>query len=284
MKSKVKLNIKRLLYEINSPQPIPLHAQFPTITLRGAFGYSLIQLVARDQSIGDLKKVDICKHLFFADGISQKSLHHNCARPFVMRGGYSRPDKKSFLLEMLIFGKISQHEPLIDDVIMNMCEMGLGKKNVICRCKKIFSEDILPQIPDLSSGVCLVNFQTPTRIKKQGRYLAEGIPFSNLFSGVASRLGELVNVYGKTKTDLDLEDLKGFAKTVDTQVNCGKYFEVKRCSTRTGDECRLNGFVGSIAYRGVLQPFQEVLSYLPWINVGSSTAFGCGWCTLEYQQ
>lgn len=280
----IKLPIKRLLYEINAPLELPFQRHFPTVTLRGAFGYSLLQIIARDEAINNQDKVAICKQLFFANDISDKAGHKNSARPFVMRGYYSRPDRKSFILEMLLFGSITTAEILVDNVIKNMCHMGLGNQNMQCDCLKLGSESIIPVIPELSTGSVVINFQTPTRIKSCGKYFEEDIPFRHLFCRLADRLQELIKVFTAHGTELELSELKSYSKEIGMIVNEANYHNISRHSTRTGDECSLSGFTGQILYTGDLQPFAELLAYLPWVNVGSSTAFGCGWCTLEYNR
>ena len=280
----IELPIKRLLYEINTPMELPFNHHFPTITLRGAFGYSLLQIVARDEALNRQEQVALCKHLFFPNDISDKSIHTNTARPFVMRGYYTRPDKKSFILEMLLFGDVTTAEALIDHVVENMCTMGLGDNDGICNYIKLGSETVEPERPNLDSGLCIINYQTPTRIKHNRIYLKDEIPFYYLFARFADRLSEIVNVYTSNDFNIDVRELKNSAKNIGMVVNESDYCELGRRSTRTGDWCSLSGFVGSITYTGNLKPFEKVLSYLPWINVGNSTAFGCGWCTLEYSK
>ena len=269
--------------KISCSNELPFQNRIPVTTLRGAFGYSLLQIIARDEAIGQADKVAICKQLFYSNDISDNSTHSNSARPFVMRGGFTRPDNKSFILEMILFGNVVSAEILVDKIVKNMCNMGLGNQNLVCDCIKLGSEDVLPIIPELSSS-CIINFQTPTRIKQKGKYLKESIPFSNLFARLADRLNELTTVYTENQLNIDLVELKNASKQIGMIVNEAEFYEVTRKSTRTGDECDLSGFVGEILYTGNLQPFSEILSYLPWINIGSSTAFGCGWCILEYQK
>ena len=275
-----KLPIKRLLYEISSNRPLPLKRDFPTTTLRGAFGYSLIQIVARDEERNDDEKVEICKRLFFPNGISEKSSHENAARPFVIRGGYTRPDFKSFIMEMLLFGDAIEREELVGNVIANMCRMGLGKEERRCDCLKIHSETIEPDVPDLSLGSCEVEFISPTRIKVQGQYLNDMIPFHVLVARLADRFNELRKIYGDG-ADEDFTELKRLSEYVTSDEVDGEIVKASRKSTRTGDVCELTGFVGTMFYQGELKPFEELLSYLPWLNVGSSTAFGCGWCAVR---
>ena len=273
------LAIKRLLFEISSHQPLPLKGDFPTVTLRGAFGYSLVQIVARSEARNDDEKVEICKRLFFSDGISDNSAHENVARPFVIRGGYTRSDYKAFIMEMLLFGDAIEYEELIDEVVLNMCKMGLGKQGRPCDCEKLHSESIIPEVPDLSLGSCEVDFISPARIKVQGRYLNDMIPFHVLVARFAARFNELRKVYGDG-TDEDFSELKKLSEYVTSDEVDGEVVRARRKSTRTGDVCELTGYVGTMFYQGELRPFEELLAYLPWLNVGSSTAFGCGWCAV----
>lgn len=58
-------------------------------------------------------------------------------------------------------------------------------------------------------------------------------------------------------------------------------FDSERKSTRTGDEIRLDGFVGKMLYAGELGSLTDILKYLPLIHVGKSAALGCGWTTVN---
>jgi hypothetical protein len=161
--------------------------------------------------------------------------------------------------------------------------MGLGYNNEICNYKKLKSEEIIPEKPVLDSGICIVNYKTPTRIKHNQNYFKENIPFYYLFARFADRLSEIINIYSDPDSEPNMEKLKNDAEKIGTIINDGTYYNTKRHSTRTGQWCSLSGFIGSITYTGNLKPFENILSYLPWINVGSSAAFGCGWCTLKYK-
>jgi hypothetical protein len=185
-------------------------------------------------------------------------------------------------MEMLLFGDAVEFEQLVDDVIKNMCKMGLGNNNIVCSFCKIYSEMVEPVVPELTSGVCEVEFISPARIKSQGRYLLDMIPFHNLIWRLADRFNELSVVYGDTEEHIDFSALKDFSGEVLSEPVSGGVFRSERKSTRTGDICSLSGFTGTMLYQGDLEPFEDLLSYLPWIGVGNSTAFGCGWCRLNY--
>ena len=279
-----KLPIKRLVYEINAPVKLPLHGFIPTVTFRGAFGHSLLQLLAREQSISSVEdKAKIYQQLMHPEGLETKSHNATPPRPFVMRGYHTRPDLKSFILEVLLFGKVGESSELIDNVIVNMAEMGLGHQNIVCKALKIHSEEVDLVVPSLDQGAIALNMQTPTRIKHNGKYLRDGFSFERLIKGLHFRLAELVRTY----TDFELGDLsEAFIQKAQQigsmDLESIEYIETKRTSTRTKQECSLSGMIGKQLYMGDLKPFEELLAYLPWIHIGSSAAFGCGWCTLEF--
>ena len=59
----MELRLKKLVYELSSTQVLKLHRDLPTITLRGAFGYSLLQVLARDEQDSTLRqRADIYKN------------------------------------------------------------------------------------------------------------------------------------------------------------------------------------------------------------------------------
>lgn len=130
-------------------------------------------------------------------------------------------------------------------------------------------------------SICVVEFKTPTRIKHNNRYLIDEIPFNILFGRLSGRLRELINVYTDNHCDNDFKELVLASTEVGTIVSDSEFVNISRVSTRTGDKCLLDGFTGQILYTGNMTFFADVLSYLPWISVGSSTAFGCGWCSLK---
>jgi len=277
------LPIKRLVYEISSNRSLPLHDKLPTVTFRGAFGYSLFQILSRDFTIPSMqKKAEVYQNLFYPEGIDNNSMNKNPGRPFVLRGDYTRLDRKSFIMEMMLFGRCIDAEILLDTVINNMCEMGVGNQNMRCRCVKLYSEILELAKPVLDNGNVCVNMQTPTRIKSNKVYLTDSLPFYNLIARLQARIKDLVSTYTSNEPpECDFELLELAKKIVSIPAGL-EYFRTKRTSSRTDMDCNLSGLTGSMHYSGNLKPFEEILSYLPWVHIGSSTAFGCGWCTIKY--
>ena len=133
-------------------------------------------------------------------------------------------------------------------------------------------------------GGCIVNFKTPTRIKHNGVFFEESIPFYNLFCRLADRFQELIFAYAPSVTIPGLDELKEQSREIGSIVCKQSYINTCRTSSRTGNKCNLSGFVGQVLYTGNLEPFANLLAFLPWISVGSSTAFGCGCCSLLYNE
>lgn len=269
-----------------------LHRDIPTITIRGAFGYSLAQILEADTTIvSNSEKVALFKKIFKPENESGEAVNSDTARPYVLRGWFSRPDRKSFILELCLFGEASSAEALFDKTIENLCRMGLGRNCASCRSFKLMSDKIDPYFPICDQIV--VDFISPTRISKTVRlddgsirklWLNEDIPFSALFARLVNRYDELLALYSKSKTRLPQEhisELKRKSFEISSEKLEGGRFKSSRRSGRTGEELTLDGFVGKMLYSGNFSDFADILRYLPWVHVGKATALGCGWTTIE---
>lgn len=278
------LDIRQIKYEISSRLPMDLHMDIPTVTLRGAFGYSLAQILEADKTIlSHEDKHRIFKDLFKPENTDRPSANSDPARPYVMRGAFSRPDRKSFILEFCLFGETHKAEPLFDKVVSNMSKMGLGRKNTVCHSVKLSSARVTPYFPP--SSQIIVEFITPTRLKSAGQWFNDEIPFKVLFSRLIDRLKEIALLYGGQFHDLCSEDafseIKRFSEGIFSEKLEGGRFNTRRISGRTSEEIKLDGFIGKMLYMGDFSPFADILAYLPWIGVGKSAALGCGWVTIN---
>ncbi len=276
--------IKQLRYEFNSPEPLSLHEDVPTITFRGAFGYALAQVLARDETISEFSdKIDLYKAFFMTENTDPAlSRNHNPSKPFVLRGYFSRPDLKSFILEVILLGVASEYESFFDKVIETIGYMGVGKRNAVCKCLKLSSRIVETDFP--ASHEILIDFITPTRLKSQDRIFSEEIPFSVLFARLYDRITEISSYYNDMTLNQDDEyahHLKCLAANIASEKVNGGNYHVSRTSSRTGDQIRLDGFVGEMRYTGDFGPFAGTLKYLPWVHVGRFSVFGCGWTTIR---
>ncbi len=288
------LNVRKIRYEISSRMPMLLHMDIPTITMRGAFGYSLAQILESDRTILSPEKRSLLfRDIFKPRSQTTEKLHNaDPARPYVMRGSFTRPDNKSFMLEICLFGEAVKTEPIFDKAVENMARMGLGAKNTACRAVKIVSEEADTRFPDNVQRI-MVEFITPARLSKSVRlddgsikkiWMNDSVPFPTLFARLVNRLDEIMRLYSPERKGLPedcLEDLKKKSFEIDSEKIEGGCFKTRRISGRTEEKLKLDGFVGKMLYSGDFSMFAYILGYLPWVHVGKAAALGCGWTTIE---
>lgn len=282
------LDIRQIRYEITAARPLKLHQAVPTITLRGAFGYALAQVIARRAGIRHLRdQVELYKSIFMPHNSGEVPLHdEDLARPFVLRGTFSRPDHRSFILDVFIFGQKENAEFFFDEVLRVMAHMGLGFPIQRCEIEKLCSHTVPLQEKPVDSSFLLVRFLTPcSRLKAHGSVFYDEIPFYALFARLVDRVDSLEILYGDGLSPTTSDDkgmLKNAAKEIAWRKLSGGQFTVTRISRRTEDLIKMDGFVGEMLYHGDFVPFFPYLRYLPVINVGRFNVFGCGWCEVEY--
>lgn len=282
------LKIRLLRYHFVAPRPLRLNMDLPAITLRGAFGYALHDLLRNEHSLPD----PLDRWRLFLDLFSPTRNQHaegasSLPRPFVIRGGFLDDDRCQVLMELLLFGEAAYFESLANQVIEAMACRGLGDgpdAGTPCDVQMLYSETVEPDF-SAESDRLVVDFVSPARIRYRKHWLFDEIPFVALISRLTDRFSELVQNYGRDD-GRDWAawtiDLKHRAADILSMRLDGENFRGRRISTRTGASCALNGFVGQMLYQGIFTPFSEILSYLPFIHVGKSAPFGCGWCCLEY--
>ncbi len=284
-----KLKIRQIRYEFTCPQSLMLHHELPSITIRGAFGYALAQVIARRAGIPELEdQVVLYKEFFMPQNDGTMNSHdRELARPFVLRGSFTRPDRRSFIIEAILFGIATEYESVFDEVFRTMAKMGLGPRNQVCDMEKILSHIV--ELPDPEQlPYLLVTFLTPcSRLKSQGAVFRDELPFHVLCARLIDRVEELNQLYGDKEPFHSYEEigqLKAAAQQILYKRLSGGVYQVNRTSGRTGDYMKLDGFLGTMEYYGDFTPFREYLRYLPFINLGRFNVFGCGWCRIEYSE
>ncbi|MBP5586640.1 MAG: CRISPR system precrRNA processing endoribonuclease RAMP protein Cas6 [Lentisphaeria bacterium] len=279
--------IKTLNYEFASPYVLGLHDAIPTITFRGAFGYALAQVIAREACVPELaEQVDLYRRFFMPENDGEEnSRNHDLARPFELRGFYSREDKRSFILQIQLFGKAIEHEQLFDHVIEVISYMGIGNRHQVCHFEKLRTAETTPEALTPTEHL-MVYYLTPcVRLKSGGRIYSDFIPFHVLLPRLIDRLTELDNLYGdgSFEQSWDIGGMKRASRRIADIAEKGVVCRTKRTSSRTKQEMHLKGFQGKALYEGDFTAFLEPLKYLPHVNIGRFNVFGCGWCTLEFQ-
>lgn len=282
-----KLTIRQLIYEFQCDEPLSLHYDLPTITIRGAFGYALAQVIADQTPILELnEQLRLFQAIFApknpnaADGFDQDQ-----TRPFVLRGHFSRPDRRAFQVEAFLFGVAADCEPLFDLVFDTMAQLGLGKYGQPCTLAKLSSRPVT--MPDLEPKPFLtVTFRTPcARLKFHGSVFRDELPFAPLAARLIDRLEELNRLYGDAipfNDFADIGDLKRRATQIPWKRLSGGCYHINRVSGRTGNYLKMDGFLGTMEYQGDFAPFLPYLRYLPYIHLGRFNVFGCGSCDLAF--
>lgn len=279
--------IKNLFYEFSSPRMLELHKEVPTVTFRGAFGYALAQLIAREACIPELgRQVELYRRVFMPrnDG-TQESRNLDLARPFQLRGFYSRSDHCSYILQLQLFGVAAEHETFFDRVMEIISYMGLGWRNQVCHFEKLNAQEATVDDPDPTDSL-EVYFLTPcVRLKHHGRIYRNEIPFQALLPRLIDRTTELDNLYGdgSFEREWDIAGMKRAAAEIWSSYVAGEAQAARRTSGRTGQSMNLDGFVGEMNYLGDFTPFREALRYLSHLNIGRFNVFGCGWCRARYR-
>ncbi|MBT3375867.1 MAG: CRISPR system precrRNA processing endoribonuclease RAMP protein Cas6 [Lentisphaerae bacterium] len=281
------LDIRQLTYEFRSDFRLRLNQDLPTSTLRGALGYAMADVLAYEHSLPvERDKIELFRRYFAPSTSNGNGNRQDGVRPFVIRGGFTDPSQRSFTMQMLLFGQAAQLETLTDLVVERMATRGVGGGRhfgVPCRLRKLDSQPMDPHFPNDADRL-LVDFISPTRIKSEGELCHRDVPFYPLAARLVDRFHELVQTYGNPD-DRDWSGWRIATKQAGEAIQSlrleGKATHARRRSTRTGGVCELSGFVGRMLYQGNFQPLSEVLAYLPFIHVGKSAPFGCGWCVLE---
>jgi len=282
------LRIRRIACRLRGRSRLGLNLDVPTVTLRGAFGYALLDFLASSECyLSNPQRLQTYRVLFDPEGAKKtgNTGRANAPRPFVMRGGFEDASGKNFLLELLLFGRAVEFEPLVLDVLAHMGRRGVGRWKTPANVEILDMADVEPYFP---SGVFRVEveFISPARIKAFKRRWLDDVPFAALVSRLADRYADLVRLYGRpTGRDWDawLNAQKTHAQDIASTLLAGGRVNARRISSRSRLECRLDGFVGRMLYEGNFDPFSEILAHLPFIHVGNSAAFGCGWCVMTWE-
>lgn len=268
--------IQRLQYLLSARQPLSLNMDLPSISVRGAFGYALKELLDTDRTIIDTEfKAELFRRIFKPRDPGNEPGRITPARCFVIRGEYADAGHCSFAAEFILFGRAAECEPVFDNAMRILGRAGLGRDHAVCQVEKTASDTITPYFPEC--GLMTVDFQTPTQIKSRGRMSRHELPFELVMSRLIDRCRDIASSYGGDDDAYDYVGLKRAARLVMSERVAGGRFNATRKSSLTGDEIWLDGFVGRMLYRGDFAPFAPFLAMLPWVHVGRGTVYGCGW-------
>lgn len=139
----------------------------------------------------------------------------------------------------------------------------------------------IPQKGSFNAPLSL-SLMTPLRLRENKLYLnVEQFKAASLLKSLNRRASLLEKTYGisnETDENTQFYDFEDWKKTLNSLSFNGKlrWMELQRYSNRQHKHIELSGLVGRILLTGNLSPFSEVLTLLPWINVGKNASFGLG--------
>ena len=116
---------------------------------------------------------------------------------------------------------------------------------------------------------------TPTELKSE-QQMAGRPEFGVLFGRLRDRVSTLRELYGEGALDIDFRGMGERAGAVRIGQLKGRWQEVERYSTRSGQRHPLGGFVGEVEYVGALGEFMGYLMAGKWVGVGRQTVWGKG--------
>lgn len=140
--------------------------------------------------------------------------------------------------------------------------------------------DISASPPSINSSMTTLQFFTPTRLKYDGSFMRQAVPFHILIRNLLRRVSSLSYFYADTSWDIPFTEWIDRAQQVIIEQDRISWQDWKRFSSRQKKHTYLGGIVGQVTYRAPhgtqLNPFLPLLSLGELIHVGKGTAFGNG--------
>ena len=123
-----------------------------------------------------------------------------------------------------------------------------------------------------------LHFHTPLRLQVQGKPArASQLSARDLLIALARRHQLLRDVHlGAGAPQHDFQTLTAQAQAIELHAQDLRWFDWGRYSQRQQQEMQLGGLLGSIALRGDLAPFAELLHLGQWLHVGKNATMGLG--------
>ncbi len=301
--------LTHLRFTLSPREPIRLPRMNKGITLRGAFGTAFRYLVCVDRSAScETCQVHCnCPYGFiFAPRVPPEAerlrLNLNIPRPFVIkppldeREDYSPEDLICF--DMVIVGRAMQLWPYFLLSFRNLGERGIGvnrgKFDIVRvealdakgKVEKLMSvDDPMVRFPNktigfsdvpLASGDCVrVEFLTPILLKKENQWVRP--TFGALLKRLRDRIQSLSYFYCQGPLEMDFKFFGEMAEEVSVIWERLRWQEESRYSKHRDIRHNLKGWVGTVVYRGDLEPCWPFLWIGQYLHVGKAAVFGQGW-------
>ena len=192
-----------------------------------------------------------------------------------------------FNFELTLFGEACNHYAVTQAAIEYLGRrMGLGFNRGKYEIIEIQTQhfDFAPQ-PDTKINNVTLTMATRLRLKHKNRLCRRLPAFSIFLLRLIKRLETLQKHYAP-KSDVEIQQraLIEHAHSISIGSQNLKWNEWDRYSARQKSRMKFGGLLGSVSFRGDLEPFYPLLQLGEWLHVGNKTSFGLGKYKLERYQ
>jgi len=272
---------------------------YPTFIMRSILGMELRNLTClfKDRKCENCDLNSHCAYSWLFETPIDKSNNFMTGRnraphPFVFGTDAGlNEDKKEINLELTLFGKAIDYFPYIYYALSKAGEKGVLKKRTKFKIVDITSgpHSILKQDGSINTKVTpnewslnddeqkkesniKIDFKTPYRLKKNGKYVST-FEYPDIINSISRRVKILTSLYGEH--DINNEHIE-----VTTPHKTGKqlfWTELTHYSSRQNRAMKLGGVVGSMEIEGSFtQKEMSLLKAGEIFNIGKNISFGLG--------
>ena len=280
-------------------------------TLRGGFGHAFKKVVCvnKERICGSclLKEKCVYSYVFETPPHSDTSRMRKypyAPHPFVITPPLEESREygkgETLCFELTLIGKSIDYLPYFVYTFDELGQIGLGKgkgryqleevrsqkdrnkeETIYSSRDKILHKSFkvwnIEELLESSSNTktLTLNFITPTRLKFDGK-LSSKLEFHILMRNVLRRISLLSYFHCDTDLDLDYKGLIERSQEIKVDKENLSWFDWERYSSRQETKMKMGGFIGSITFRGDLEPFMPFLLLGEFIHAGKGTSFGLG--------
>jgi hypothetical protein len=235
--------------------------------LRGAFGTIFRRLACEPEASRSYTR-------FFE---RDRSADH--PRPFVFRAahldGSTLSAGERFHFDLNLFDLSAAEYVVLAFTELSKEGLGPGRRKVrfVSAESSRLTLDLRPSDEPISRVT--VRFLTPTELKHEQK-IAPRPEFGILAARIRDRVSALGELYGSGPLEMDFRGFNERAGQV-RMTRCDiTDVQVRRKSSRTGQEHSIGGFIGEAEYEGELAEFVPYLNAAKWAGVGRQTVWGKG--------
>lgn len=308
----ITLPFARYRFHCRATEPIQL-PRYAGSTWRGAFGHALKRTVCitRSPHCADCLLWRRCAYsdIFETPPPPDAPLvakYPAAPHPFIIHpeassGGRYQPGD-AFEVALTLIGRANAQLPYLIHAWQAMGEAGLGSQRGRYRLESVSQQTpqgwqpiyipggslnplppAPPALPPLPSSPCRLWFETPVRIRHQGRLMGPAaFRFRGLVANLLRRLSLLQHFQGDGSLETDFRALVQRAEAVEPLARELHWYDWTRYSARQRTKMEMGGLLGWATFAAAdLEPFWPWLALGQWLHVGKGTSMGLGRYRLE---